>query len=318
MMLAHTRLHHPARLGVVLPLLAMMVLLPTVADHFDLSYYLGFVTRVMIFVLAASSLNLILGFGGMVSFGHAGLFGIGGYAVGILMQNGVASAWIGWPAALLASGVAALLIGAMSLRTRGAYFIMITLAFAQMLYYVFVSLQAYGGDDGLPLAARSILPGGPSLDDDATFFYVVLFIVAAALFGMQRLVNARFGRVLQAIRENETRMEAIGYPVYRYKLAAFVIAGSAAGLAGALLANQNGMVSPATMYWTQSGSLMIMVILGGAGYLYGSVVGAVLLLTLEEVLSGLTTHWQLPMGCVLLAVMLFAPNGVASLGRRRG
>lgn len=310
-------LQHPGHAKLVLPLLLLFLFLPTLADHFDLLYYLGFVTRVMIFALAATSLNLVLGFGGMVSFGHAGLFGIGGYAMDILMYYGVVSAWIGWPAAVLASAVAALVIGAISLRTAGAYFIMITLAFAQMLYYVFVSLQVYGGDDGLPLPARSTMPGGLDLNDDATFFYVVTIICVAVLFGFQRLANARFGRVLQAIRENETRMESIGYPVYAYKLAAFIISGSIAGLAGALLANQNNMVSPGMMYWTESGSLMIMVIVGGVGYLYGSVVGAVLLLVFEEILSGLTVHWQLPMGCVLLGVVLLAPNGVASLVRRR-
>jgi branched-chain amino acid transport system permease protein len=267
----------------------------------------------MIFALVASSLNLVLGFGGMMCFGHAAFFGVGAYTVAIMMHSGIDAAWLAWPAALLVTGGAAWLIGMISLRTRGVYFIMITLAFAQMLHYIFVSLRDYGGDDGMPLVARSTLPFGLDLSSDTTFFYTVFGILAVVMVLLNRLVNARFGRVLQAIRENETRMEAVGYPVYQYKLIAFVIAGAIAGLAGALIANQNGMVSPSLMYWTQSGSLMIMVILGGVGYVYGGVLGAFLLLLLEEILSGFTIYWQLPLGIILLVVVLFARNGVLSL-----
>jgi branched-chain amino acid transport system permease protein len=253
----------------------------------------------------------------MVSFGHAAFFGTGAYTVGILMVHGVDSAWIAWPAAVLVSALVALLIGAISLHTRGVYFIMITLAFAQMIYYVFVSLKAYGGDDGLTLASRSQVGLGVDLESDIVFYYVVLAIVAAMLVLLGRLVNARFGRVLQAIRENETRAEAVGFPVYRYKLACFVIGGAAAGLAGVLIVNQNGLASPNLLHWAQSGMLMIMVILGGVGFLYGGVLGAVVLLLLEETLSDYTIHWQLGVGLVLLASVLFAPNGLLSLARRR-
>jgi branched-chain amino acid transport system permease protein len=234
------------------------------------------------------------------------------------MLYGIDAAFVSWPAAVLISGVAALIIGAISLRTRGVYFIMITLAFAQMLYYVAISIRTFGGDDGLTLMSRSAMPFRVDLTDDATFFYCVLALLVIVMVGMQLLVNSRFGRVIQAIRENETRMEAIGYPVYRFKLTCFVIGGAMAGLAGALLANQNGIVSPSLMYWTQSGTVMIMVIVGGVGYLYGGVIGAIVFLLLEETLSNYTSHWQLPMGILLLLLVLFARNGIASMVSRRG
>jgi branched-chain amino acid transport system permease protein len=312
-----TRLHHSFHLKIALPALAALALLPLGLLAIDQPFYIVLASRILIFALAASSLNLLIGFGGMVSFGHAAFFGIGGYAVGILMVHGVDSGWIAWPAAVLASALAALPIGAISLRTRGVYFIMITLAFAQMLYYVFVSLKAYGGDDGLTLERRSDLGFGLDLKSDVVFYYVVLALFTATLVLIGRLVNARFGRVLQAIRENEARAEASGFPVYRYKLLCFVIAGGLAGLAGALIANQNGLASPTLLHWPQSGVLMIMVILGGVGFLYGGALGAAVFLLLEEVLSGYTIHWQVGVGIALLAVVLYAPNGLFSLARRR-
>ncbi len=311
-----TTLRHRAEARLALPVLALLLAFPLVAQALDQPFYIGFASRVLIFALAATSLNLIVGFGGMVSFGHAAFFGVGAYAVAILMRHGVVSAWISWPIAIAAAAACALGVGAISLRTRGVYFIMITLAFAQMLYYLAVSSKAYGGDDGLSLARRSALVPGLELKSDATFYYVVLVSFVLVLVALYRLVNARFGRVMQGIRENEARMEAVGYPVYRYKLIAFTLAGAVAGLAGALLANQNGFVSPNLMHWTQSGSLLVMVILGGVGYLYGGVLGAVVLLVLEEALSGYTLHWQLALGALLLAVVLRAPNGIASLARR--
>jgi branched-chain amino acid transport system permease protein len=270
-------------------------------------------TRVLVFALAASSLNLILGFGGMVSFGHAAFLGIGAYSVAILMQNGIASAWIAWPLAILLTALVSLLIGWISLRTQGVYFIMITLAFAQMLYYLIISLKAYGGDDGLSLAARSSVGWGVDLSSDVHLYYLSLGALAMAMVFMVRLLNARFGHALQAIRENEVRMTALGFAVFRYKLAAFTLAGAVAGLAGVLFANLNGFVSPAMMQWSQSGMLMMMVILGGVGHLYGGVIGAIAFLLLEEFLSHYTMHWQLGLGAVLLGVVLFAPNGITSL-----
>jgi branched-chain amino acid transport system permease protein len=292
---------------------AALVAAPLLLQLLEQDFYVGLASRIMIYAIAATSLNLILGYGGMVSFGHAAFLGAGAYTVGILMAEGVTSAWIAWPAAVGIAALFALVIGAISLRTRGVYFIMITLAFAQMMYYIFVSLKAYGGEDGLNLATRSGVGFGLDLKNDLTFYYLVLAVLLATLYGLHRLVHARFGRVIEAIRENETRMEAVGFSTYRYKLVCFVIAGAVCGLAGALLANQANFVSPRLLDWVQSGSLMIMVILGGIGYLYGGVIGALVLLALEEALSAYTIYWQLPVGIVLLAVVLLAPRGLAGI-----
>jgi branched-chain amino acid transport system permease protein len=289
---------------------------PLAMHALDQSFYISFATRILIYAMAAASLNLVLGYGGMVSFGHAAFFGAGAYIVGILAFEGVTSLWISWPIAVAVAALAALVIGAISLRTRGVYFIMITLAFAQMMYYVFVSLKDYGGDDGLPLPARS--SGlGVSLSNDLVWYYLVLAELAGVLYLLHRLLGSRFGRVIEAIRENETRAAAVGYPVYRYKLLCFVISGAIAGLAGALIANQTSYVGPALLHWVQSGTLMIMVILGGVGRFWGGPVGAAVLLALEELFSGsallgpYSLHWQLPVGVILLAVVLFAPQGIA-------
>ena len=295
----------------------LTIAFPLVMSAFDQSFYISFGTRVLIYAMAAASLNLVLGYGGMVSFGHAAFFGAGAYVVGILAVEGVQSAWITWPAAVAVATLAALAIGAMSLRTRGVYFIMITLAFAQMVYYVFVSMKSYGGDDGLSMPARSSLGPGIDLRNDFVWYYLVVALLAVVLYLLHRLVHSRFGRVIEAIRENETRAAAIGYPVYRYKLLCFVISGAIAGLAGALIANQTNYVSPSILHWVQSGTLMIMVILGGVGRFWGGPVGAVVLLALEELFSGSpllgphSLYWQLPVGVILLAVVLFAPQGIA-------
>lgn len=300
----------------VVPLLIALLAFPPVAAALGADFYVGLASRILIFALAATSLNFILGFGGMVSFGHAAFVGLGAYTVAIAMQAGVHQAWVSWPLAMGVSALFALVIGAISLRTQGVYFIMITLAFAQMLYFLVVSLKTYGGEDGLTMAGRSLLAPGVDLARDRDFYYVTLAVVSASVLGLARVLNARFGHTLQAIRENEVRMTALGFPVYRFKLVAFTLAGALAGLAGALMANLGGFVSPALMQWSQSGMLMIMVILGGVGYLYGGLFGAVFFLLLEEVLSHYTIHWQLGLGAVLLLVVLVAPNGLASLVQR--
>jgi len=294
-------------------LLCFLLLLPTVLQAIGQDFYVGMASRILIFALAASSLNLVLGCGGLVSFGHAAFVGLGGYAVGVLMQHGVASAWLAWPLAALVAGLAAVLIGAVSLRTQGVYFIMITLAFAQMLYYVAVSLKVYGGDDGLMLAARNTLAPNLDLGSDATFYYTVLALFVVVFLAVHRWVNSPWGHALQAVRDNGDRMAALGHPVLRIRLTAFVLGGALAGLAGALLANQASFVSPAGMAWSQSGMLMVMVILGGVGRLYGGLAGATLFLVAEEVLAAYTMHWQLGLGLLLLAVVLRAPNGLLSL-----
>jgi branched-chain amino acid transport system permease protein len=295
----------------------------------DNLFYVSLASRILIYAIAATGLNLALGYGGMVSFGHAAFFGAGAYVVGILAVEGVRSAWIAWPAGIAVAAAAAALIGALSLRTRGVYFIMITLAFAQMIYYVFVSLKSYGGDDGLPMPGRSTVGGEVSLANDVVWYYVVLALLALVLYLLHRLARSRFGRVIEAIRDNEARAEAIGFPVYRYKLLCFVISGAAAGLAGVLIANQSSYVGPSVLHWIQSGTLMIMVILGGIGRLWGGVIGAVVLLALEHLITDYRIDWLaaiapnyqehagLGVGVVLLAIVLFAPQGIAGLLERK-
>jgi branched-chain amino acid transport system permease protein len=300
----------------LVPIVIAALAFPLLMHALDQTFYISFAARILIYAIAAASLNLVLGYGGMVSFGHAAFFGAGAYVVGILATEGLTSLWIAWPTAIAVAALAALVIGAISLRTRGVYFIMITLAFAQMIYYIFVSLKAYGGDDGMSLPSRSTGLGLP-LSNDLVWYYLVLVLLMTILYLLSRLLRSRFGRVIEAIRENETRATAIGYPVYRYKLLCFVISGAIAGLAGALIANQTGYVGPASLHWVQSGTLMIMVILGGVGRFWGGPVGAAVLLALEELFSGspllgpYSLYWQLPVGVILLAVVLFAPQGIA-------
>ncbi len=302
---------------------ATLVVLPPATEALDESFLIGLFTRIFIFALAAVSLDLILGFGGMVSFGHSAYFGAGAYVAGILSfhaAGGDAPAWpfsltamesslVVWPLAVAAGAVLALLVGAVSLRTSGMYFIMITLAFAQMLYYFFVSLEVYGGDDGLSITERNRFPG-LDLENEAAFYYVCLLTLVVFLLVGRRLVHSRFGMVLQGCKENEQRMLALGFPVYRYKLTAFVMAGATAGLAGGLMANYMGFVSPGLMHWTVSGEIMVMVILGGMGTLAGPVIGAAVLLLLEEVLSAYMEHWMIILGPVMVLVVLFARNGI--------
>lgn len=290
---------------------------PLVAPALGLDFYISFVRRVLIYALAATSLNLILGYGGMVALGHAAFFGAGAYAVGILAMHGVNSALVAWPAAALLAGLLAAATGAVSLRTRGVYFIMITLAFAQMLFYIFISLRQYGGEDGLNLPGHSVLPG-LDLGHDVSFYYVVLALFAVLMLAFGRLVESRFGKALQGVRENESRMESMGYPVYRLKLVAFVISGAMAGLAGALLADHNLFISPSLMHWTQSANLLIMVLVGGVGLRWGGVAGAVVMLVLEEVLRMWTEYWHLPLGLLLLCVVFGAPRGLMGLWPLRG
>ncbi|CCD95288.1 putative branched-chain amino acid ABC transporter, permease protein [Bradyrhizobium sp. ORS 375] len=295
---------------------AGLVLLPVYSNLTGNIFILTLFTRIVILALAAVSLNLLMGYGGMMSFGHAAYLGIGGYAVGILAQEGIGSGWAQFAVAIAVSALYALVIGALSLRTRGVYFIMITLAFAQMAYYVASGLARYGGDDGLTVYKRSDFGGLINLGNRVQFYYLCLACLLAVVALVWRIVNSRFGLVLQGLRSNEQRMQAIGFPSKRYKLACFVIAGMLCGLSGALLANNTDFVSPAVMYWTRSGDLMVMVILGGMGTLMGPVVGSVVFLVLEEVLSQLTEYWALIMGPLLLLIVLFGRGGIMGmLGR---
>ncbi|UEM13451.1 branched-chain amino acid ABC transporter permease [Bradyrhizobium barranii subsp. barranii] len=294
-------------------MLAGLVLLPLYSQLSGNIFILTLFTRIVILALAAASLNLIMGFGGMMSFGHAAYLGIGGYAVGMLAQEGVGSGFIQFPVALAASAIYALVIGELSLRTRGVYFIMITLAFAQMAYYVASGLARYGGDDGLTVYKRSDFSGLINLSNRTQFYYLCLACLFAVIVLIWRIANSRFGLVLQGLRSNEQRMQAIGFPAKRYQLVCFVISGMMCGLAGALLANNTDFISPAVMYWTRSGDLMVMVILGGMGTLFGPVMGAVVFLLLEEFLSQITEYWALIMGPLLLLIVLFGRGGIMGL-----
>ena len=307
-----------ARAVTVVVLLAALALLPVYVELGGSRFLLTLFTRIIILAMAAVSLNLILGFGGMMSFGHAVYLGIGGYAVGMLAHEGIYSGFVQWPVALAASALFALVIGALSLRTRGVYFIMLTLAFAQMAYYVVAGLARYGGDDGLTIYKRSQFFEPINLSNKTQFYYICLALLYASIYLVWRIVNSRFGMVIQGSRSNDTRMRAIGFPTFRYKLTCFVIAGILCGLAGALLANHTDFVSPAMMYWTRSGDLIIMVVLGGMGSVVGPVFGAIALLVLEETLSGITEYWQIILGPLLLLVVLFARGGIDGLlGRVR-
>jgi branched-chain amino acid transport system permease protein len=306
-----------ARFILPLVLLVALAAFPLVAPLFGMEFYIGFVRRVLIMALAAASLNFILGFGGMVALGHAGFIGVGAYTVVAFADAGVTSAWVLWPMAALVAGLVAALIGTVALRTRGVYFIMTTLAFAQMLYFIAVSLRKYGGDDGYTLPARPELGLGIDLGNESTFYWVVLVLVALALGWMHRATRSRFGHALMGIRDNETRMRALGYPVFRIQLVAFAIAGAVAGLAGALLAGGNGFISPGAMHWTQSATLVVMVVIGGLGRSWGGPLGAAVWLLLEEVLKQYSEYWHLPLGLLLIAVALWAPKGLAALSRKK-
>ncbi len=295
---------------VIAALLVFLALLPVYVVATGQFFPLTLFTRILILALAATSLNLILGYGGMVSFGHAAYLGIGGYAIGIMAKEGVTSGFVQWPLALAVSALFALVVGALSLRTRGVYFIMITLAFAQMIYYVAVGLDRYGGDDGLTIYRRSQFAGVINLSDKVQFYYLCLALLLAAIWLVARLVNSRFGMVIQGSRSNDRRMRAIGFPTFRYRLAGFMVAGTMCGLAGALLANHTEFISPAVMQWTRSGDLIVMVVLGGVGSLFGPLIGAVALMMLEEGLSRVTEYWQIILGPLLLFVVIYAHGGI--------
>lgn len=314
-------------------LLALLVAAPLVASAMDEPYFVNLASRIAILALAGVGLNLALGFGGMVSFGHAAFFGLGGYAAGVAAWHAANYAPIlEWPfvlegtdrmipiwiAAVVLSGLAAAAIGALSLRTTGVYFIMITLAFAQMIYYFAISWPAYGGEDGLPIYVRNSFPGLDTYDP-LTFFALCL---GALLFGLlltSRIMGARFGAALTMARLNETRLATAGVAPFPVKLVAFVLSAMLTGLAGALFADLNGFVGPSMLSWHRSGEIMIFVILGGVGRLFGPVAGAAAFVLLETFLGGATERWQLFLGLILLGVVLFARGGIVGLlaGRAR-
>ncbi|MCY1420713.1 urea ABC transporter, permease protein UrtC [compost metagenome] len=311
------------RLVIDLLCLAVFALLPLVANLLHEPFLVSLFTRLAIYCLAAVSLDLLIGYGAMVSFGHAAFFGLGGYVVGIVAFHtsqmmplwgwgGSNSALIVWPLALLVCALFSLVVGYLSLRTTGVQFIMITLAFGQMLYFVLASLSLYGGDDGILLGERNTLPG-IDMASPVQFYYLCLGLLVAWLLFCRRLVGSRFGFVLRGLKQSERRTISLGLKPLRYRLTAFVIAGTGGGLAGILWANYALFVSPDMGAWHKSGELMAMVILGGVGTLLGPLLGAATYLGLEQVLSQWTEHWMLIFGPLLLLVVLFGKKGVYGL-----
>lgn len=307
----------PTRAWAATILFAAFAVLPLIAGALDDSYLVVIATRILCYAIAALALDLILGYGGMVSFGHAAYLGIGAYAVAILSRAGITDLGLHMVAAIAGAAIFALVTGAISLRTRGIYFIMITLAFAQMAYFFFVSLSAYGGDDGVTLNTRSTVLGHALLEDNIALFYAALTLLVGLYLLAVAITRSRFGRVLTGARENPVRMQAIGFSPFRYQLTAFVISGCMTALAGVMLANQTNFVSPAFMNWHRSGELVVMVVFGGIGNLLGAVAGATIALLLEEWLAVLTEHWPLLFGLILVLVVLYSRDGLSGLFRRR-
>ena len=291
----------------------VLALLPIVALSTGGSYLVSLGSRVMIFAIAAVALDLLVGYGALISFGHAAFVGLGAYAVGILSAYGVTDALVSLPVALAVSAAYAFLTGVVCLRTKGVYFIMITLAFGQMAFFTASSLAPFGGDDGLTIAARNTVAGFALFRNERAFYYVVLFCLLGSYLFCRALVASRFGRVVRGAKENPVRVATIGFDVYRFQLATYVIAGGLAGLAGFLLANATEFVSPAYMSWQRSGELIVMVLLGGLGSLDGAIIGAAAYLLTEEWLSGVTEHWKVIFGPVLVLIVLFARGGLLGL-----
>lgn len=303
----------------VVLLLVLLAVAPILSEIFDQAFYLSIATRILILAIAAISLNLIMGYGGMISLGHAAYIGLGAYSVGIPIYYGYDSGWLHLLLAIGISAFFALVTGAISLRTKGVHFIMITMAFAQMAFFLFLSLDEYGGDDGLTIWSPSEFGLGFDVGNKAAFYYLCFISMVAVLYLTNRLVNSRFGRVIRGTKSNAKRMQALGYSTYRYQLVCYVISGSICGYAGALMANYSSFISPELMSWTRSGELIFMVVLGGSGAVFGPLLGVLSFLTLEEVLkdimdliySGSGVYWHLPFGVILLLVVLFVRGGVS-------
>ncbi|ROT46430.1 branched-chain amino acid ABC transporter permease [Pusillimonas sp. NJUB218] len=286
--------------------LALTLLLPLTGEL----YYVKLLTRILIFAIAALGLDLLVGYLGLVSFGHAAFMAIGAYTVGILASQGVTSAWLAWPLAILFGSLFALVVGAISLRCSGLYFIFITLAFAQMTFYAAQSLRSYGGDDGFALDAANTLAPGISVSDPIIMFYVSAAILLACLYLCKRLVKAPFGKVAIACRDNETRLACVGINPLPYKLLMFVISGAITAISGALLANLTSFINPGYTSWIVSGELLVMVILGAVGTLIGPILGAAVFVGFEHALSDITEHWMLIFGPLIIIRVLFMKNGI--------
>lgn len=301
----------------MLVLLAVMLILPLFGD----AYLMRVATRVIVLSMVAISLDILLGYGGLISFGHAMFLGSGGYVLGVLTYLGIGNGFVVYPAAIALSVVLACIVGMIVLRTVGVYFIMITLAFAQMLYYLANGIRIgenYGGDEGLPLPSRTDFLGALNFNDPAVFHYFTLAILVAILYVSYKLVNSRFGRVIKACRDNERRAKSLGYNTFGYRLVAFMISGGIAGLAGALHMNLQKFVSPDELHWIISGDLLIMVIVGGANSLIGPIIGTGVFVLLEEGISNLTEHWMAIFGPMLILIVLFGRRGIYGLIKPKG
>jgi len=309
---------HRAKILFLLGGFLVMAMIPPITAALDAEFYMGLAARMMIFAIAAVSLDLLLGYGGMVSFGHAAYLGTGSYAVAILAFYEINDGFLQLAVAIGASALVALVIGFICLRTRGVYFIMITLALTQMLYFLGISLEEYGGDDGIN-TDRSEFFEWFDLGDDTNLYYLILFFLVICVWFTWRLINSRFGMVIRGSQSNDDRMQAIGFPTFRYKLTAFVIAGVICGIAGFLLANLTEFVTPEYMHWFRSGEIMIMVLVGGMGTVFGPVFGTIAYLLFEEVISDITEHWMIIFGPLLVILVLFAKQGIWGMlpGRER-
>ena len=310
-----------------LVILGLFVLIPAWAYLADEPFTITLMTRAVIFALAAVGLNLVLGIGGFVSFGHAAFFGLGGYVMGILAWHaqsysplmewpfvieGTKSMPVIWFFSILLSALLALIIGAVSLKTSGVYFIMITLAFAQMMYYFSISWSAYGGEDGMSIYVRNDFPGLNTLDP-IQFYSLCFLILLAVLWLMSRLVKSPFGLALNAARQSPQRVQAVGLDLHRLQLFAFVISGAITGLAGALFADLNRFISPTMFSWQLSGEFIVFIIIGGVGRLFGPVIGALVFVGLEHFLGGISDYWHIYLGVILLVIVLFSKTGVIGL-----
>ena len=318
---AGMRLALTARTTVAFAIILLLALVPVIAALAGQPFYVTLISRMMIFALAALGLNLILGYGAMVSFGHALYIGIGAYAVGMLSFYGVTNGYAHVAAALIAGVVIAALVGAVCLRTTGVAFIMITLAFAQMFYFVAVSLKQLGGDDGYGLPSRSNF-GIIDLSNNTTLYYVIFVVLLLVLYFLFRLIHAPFGVALRGCKQNERRMRAMGFATQRIKLGAYVISALICVLSGVLLANLTRFVSPSYMNWITSGDVLLMVVLGGMSTLIGPIVGAIAWLSLEELLSSFSLglpwgidefvrdHWMIVLGALVIVAALRLKSGL--------
>lgn len=291
---------------------AALVLLPFVAVLANKPFWITLATKIVIYALAVAALDFIVGYGGMLSLGHAAFFALGAFTVAFAAKNGLHSALLNWPLAVLIAAAFAAVIGAVSVRTSGIFFIMITLAFAQMIYYLVNGIKPLGGDDGLPMPARDTFPG-IDLSNSVVFYLSALVLLSAFMLLTQRVIGAKFGTVLRAAMQNERRTIALGFNVYRYRLAAFIISGALTGFAGALFADFQRIASPDFATWLQSGDLLVMLILGGSGTVLGPVFGAAAFVLLQAVLIGLTDHWMIILGPILIFVVLAGRRGIAGL-----